>query len=367
MSLYGNQVTKNVSEETHDYMRECATNTSVIPSWVESFSEQSLFVAEFAESEYTKLMESVGVNELAVFESTGTFIVYEGSTFQTFKDKVLGMLKNIAGAIKGAYDKVLKYFSDKANEFKNKVLTKQFGGVKDIDFTKISKDAKLGKMHEFATDDFVGKIEEYAANANKESSDLEKTAEFNHTINTDSGNLGADSKGTSDELVSKLKDINEKLIKNISGIEAKSVTEMTKEVHKQLLGKEVDVTVDWLEKNKSGLLNELTSAASTKKSISEEYKNEKKNINDVIKKINGLKDGRNDAKVLAKYVQAEKDVISVLHGCYSATMDVFKTRYSEYRNVFARAMRAQKKSVKESAGFFAETTQEDLVSEAFNW
>ena len=48
-------------------------------------------------------------------------------------------------------------------------------------------------------------------------------------------------------------------------------------------------------------------------------------------------------------------------------MDVFKTRYSEYRNVFARAMRAQKKSVKESAGFFAETTQEDLVSEAFNW
>ena len=370
MSLYGSKSSSAV-EEAHDYMREFEATKSVIPSWVESFSEQSLFIAEYAESEYTKMMESVGIDELAVYESTGSFIVYEGAKFDGFKTKILKVFESIGKSIKEAYEKVLTFFQKKSDEFKEKVLKKQFGGVADFDFGKIKSTDKLGKIHNGFYDlngAYESKIKAYAANANSVSGSLKNKAAIDKGTQGEAI-LSSEDKEKLDEIIANIDDVRETLIKQIAGEDAggaKTVSDLSKNLRKKLLGEQVDVTVDWLKSQQKDLLDELTKYISTKRSISNAYKEEKKHINDCIKTIKGLKD-KNNAKVLAKYVQAEKDTISVLHGCYSAVMDVFKTRYSEYRAVFARAMRVQKKDIKESAELFSETTQEDLVNEAFDW
>lgn len=370
MSLYGLKSSSAV-EEAHDYMREFEATKSVIPSWVESFSEQSLFIAEYAESEYTKMMESVGIDELAVYESTGSFVVYEGAKFDGFKTKILKVFENIGKSIKEAYEKVLTFFQKKSDEFKEKVLKKQFGGVADFDFGKIKSTDKLGKIHNGFYDfngAYESKIKAYAANANSVSGSLKNKAAIDKGTQGEAI-LSSEDKEKLDEIIANIDDVRETLIKQIAGEDAdgaKTVSDLSKNLRKKLLGEQVDVTVDWLKSHQKNLLDELTKYTSTKRSISNAYKEEKKHINDCIKTIKGLKD-KNNAKVLAKYVQAEKDTISVLHGCYAVVMDAFKTRYSEYRAVFARAMRVQKKDIKESAGLFSETTQEDLVNEAFDW
>ena len=50
---------------------------SVIPAYSMSFAENALFVAEAVEKDFNTLFQNIGIQELAVFESTGVQVVYE--------------------------------------------------------------------------------------------------------------------------------------------------------------------------------------------------------------------------------------------------------------------------------------------------
>ena len=70
-------------------------NKNVIPSDCMTFSEAASYVIEYTDSEYNKLFEAVGIEELAVYESTGSQIIYEEGKLKDLKEKIVNFIKRI--------------------------------------------------------------------------------------------------------------------------------------------------------------------------------------------------------------------------------------------------------------------------------
>jgi hypothetical protein len=83
-----------------------------------------------SEENYNRIIQAVGIEELAVFESTGAEMVYEGSTMGGFIEKAKQLFINMWEKIKGVFKKFFAMFdsfvsSDKdfVNKYKKHLLT----------------------------------------------------------------------------------------------------------------------------------------------------------------------------------------------------------------------------------------------------
>lgn len=331
----------------YENLGEVATNHSVIPNTCLTFAEQSLYVAEFAEENFNKLFESVGIDELAVFESTGSLVVYEGAKLQAFKDAASSLFKKIWGTIKSAYEKVLAWFEEKRKE-----SVKNFVALTAADVSALDAEKVYGKTHEFtidAADDFVSNAQAIREDA---------ISEYNKIIN---GNIG-----TSDSQGEKAKEVQEKYAKMIPGKIAglssdTDSSDVTKKLHNLLLGEEVSAKKEWIRSH-IGDMTAVVLKGNSKNDIKKSYTAEKKNIDKVIGDLKKMDDKH---MVVAKYeIGTLKSIITHLHTAMSVKMDICKRRYGEYRNILAKVYAAKKKSTNES---FSYTDQQDLVNQAFNW
>ena len=108
--------TSNVSENTD--ILGSAPSTVVMPDFNTTL-ESAVFVGSLCEEAYTDLMESIGLEELVVYESTGSEIVYEdGNGNETskgaeLKNKITGFFKKIWDGIKAMFEKAIKWFQEK--------------------------------------------------------------------------------------------------------------------------------------------------------------------------------------------------------------------------------------------------------------
>lgn len=317
------------------------TDRSAIPAGCLSFTEQALYVAEATETEFNKLFESVGIDELAVFESTGTEVVYEGAKLDEFKNKAINLFKGIWAKIKHAYELITDKFKEMT--YGNK---KNFSKVSAADLNKLDSEMTFGKTHHF---NFGG------SNARERADKLVKDIKDIFDLNR-----------TSDEKL-EISEFQDKIVSEISGTDKTSIKEAKTELSKKLIGDEFEVDLSWVKKNLDSL--QITVFNPPTNNIKSSFNDEKKLIDNIIKEIKGFKS--EDVNSAKTSIGLLKDVESTLHTCMSAEMDVLKRKYGEYRNVFTKVYLATKKASKakkvtESVEDVV-TSQQDLVESCFDW
>lgn len=334
-------------------LNDVKTINSVIPEGCLTFAEQSLYVAEFAEKEFNALFEAVGIDELAVFESTGSFVVYEGAKLDEFKKNAVKFFKEtVWGAIKGAYEKILGFFETKRKEFNNMITSINASA---IDLMK--DDKKYGTTYNYD----LSHADNFEANTRKLVRDI--AVDFG-ALKVNHDNETADINAESKELKDKYE---AKIVSEISGIsDVKTVNDARKSLHEKMKGEKVEVNKTWVKNNFSTIVD-VVKQGSTKKDIQKSYKAEKASIDEV---INGLKKMDGD---MINFAKAEmsllKSVTTALHSLMNVKMDVCKTRYADYRNILIVLHNLNKKSTNESAQVEESTSSSytDIIESAFDW
>lgn len=317
---------------------------TVIPEGCLSFSEQALYIAEASENEFNKLFESVGIEELAVFESTGSEVIYEGAKLDEFKKKAVQFFKDIWAKIKRGYEMIVDKFNEVTNSAK-----KNFPKLtsKDLDRIKLEDIAKMGKVHEY---DFGGATPR--ENAQKLIDEIKAEVKS----------------AKEDEDRANLKDkYEDKIVSRISGTGKTSIKEAKDDLKKKYIGNEKDVDFAWAKKNFDSIQQHTFSAP--RKEIRKSFNEEKENIDKVIKLVKEFEE--TDVNYAKTTISLLRDVCNTLHQCMAVQMDALKHKHSEYRNIYTKLYIASQKAVKESATVQNESTiiatQQDLVDKSFDW
>lgn len=324
------------------------TNRSVTPEGCLSFAEQSLYVAEYAEEEFNALFESIGLEELFIFENTGSTILYEGAKFDSFKQKVIKLFQKIFAAIKGAYEKILDFFEQKRRE-----SVRQLVNIDSSYLKLIKDDQEFGTTHEFKISEMDNIFESGAKIMLTDTQD-----EFDAIVKNPTDDMKSRAADCRDNLL-------DKLVPTVSGCKGyNTIGEVRKPLAKKLTGEEVKVTKKWLSEN-LGKLTEVVKKGTSKRDIQASYKKEKSTFDDLIRKLKKSKD-ENIVKVANEEIAVLKATVTALHSCMNIKIDVCKRRYSEYKVILTKLSKLKKESESVNASY-SYSSQQDLVESAFNW
>lgn len=344
--------------ENNDLLK--VESRSVIPDYVMSFSEAALYVAESINSDYNHLMESIGIEELAVFESTGMEIVYEGERLDNFKEKVKKFFVRAWETIKGFFEKILGWFEQKRKEHVKNIKSK----IDKSDLSKLPDGTVFGKMHNTSETEITKEATKFCVNTNKF---LRKVNEEFDKVCKGVDESDEESKSKAKDEGSKLKEeFVENLVKEISGYDVKDVAGAKKKIEESLMGEEVEINKENIE-NKLTILNMVVMSGKVNESIKVQYKNMKKAIDDAITRTKGYTDARvicagKEIDVYSKVMQCSLSLIG-------KTMDVYKRYFTESRNIFVKvATKAGKiKSTNESVEQSVVESQISLVESILNF
>ena len=338
--------------ENEELLREVQTDMSVIPANTLTFSENALYVAEVVERDFNEMFEAIGVNELAVFESTGMQIVYEGKTLKDFKDTVINFFKQAWAKIKAFFESALVKFQSFSKEVK-----KMIPEIKESDLAALPKDKTFGKTHEFEElNNSILVLGKYGDNAKDYASKV--SDQFEKLSKQD----GLDSK----QIAEKADELEKDICSKVSGIpNVDNSSEMIKAIGKELLGEEVEADCEFVKKNLTTIRN-IVVAGSPVKSIKESYKKSRSFIDDQIKTIKGYTDER--AKVASSELRVIKSIMHCMNQANGKGLDVAKRQFNEYRNILVRVAialgKTNKKATNESTSYSA---QLDLIEAAFDF
>lgn len=322
---------------------------SVIPSFSLSFAESALYVAEAVEKDFNEMFKTIGINELNIYESTGTEIVYEGTNLDKLKETVINFLKDAWKKIKGMYEKILVKF-----QALNKEAVKELGKITDSALDNIDAEKTFGKVHKFNMKD----IPDFGANA----TDI---------VNDAAGKFGNDPENATDIKV----DIEKTLVSKISGVDAENLTDMKKKLVEKYAGEVVTVDLAFVKANLQEM-KDVVINGSTKNQIKKQYATTKKFIDGRISEVKKMKTGE---KSKDKWISAEisilKDALNCMNSANTCIADIAQKRFVQYRNILLMVKRAAGlKFGKEEGGTALAVRNEsvvasqvDLIEGAFNW
>jgi hypothetical protein len=132
--------------ENEAALRAVPVNTSVIPAYCNSFLEAGEYAEAAINEAFNDMMNSIGINELYIYESTGSMVIYEEDE-QAAKDlgeKKEFFVKRAWGVIKGLFERFLGWLKQKAEDLKNSIgtnITNKLAGKLD----KINDDVVISK------------------------------------------------------------------------------------------------------------------------------------------------------------------------------------------------------------------------------
>jgi hypothetical protein len=348
--------------ENNDLLK--VESRSVIPDYVSSFSEAALYVAEAINEDYNSLMESIGVEELAVFESTGMEIVYEGERLNSFKEKVIKFFQDAWKAIKGFFEKILGWFEQKRKESAKKLGAK----ISAADLSKLPDGTKLGKIGRYG--DFEGVAKKISGKTDGFLKSVD--SEFNKICrNYDELNKKRDyEKDERSGAHEAAKEAKEKIMgdifKDTTGYHVNSMDELRKAINTDLY--ENDIEVD--KSNIKYYLKEMIDVVidgKVNKTIKEMYKASKKLIDDAISRAKKY-DG---SRVLTskEEIVIYREALSINNAVKSTIMNLYKKQYAEYRIVLVKIYTkiGKIKATNESSETSIVDTQVSLVESILNF
>lgn len=337
--------------ENDDLLKECETDNSVIPAFVSTFAESSFYIVEAINKDFNAMFESIGIDELAVYESTGTQVVYEGVELSKLKEKFINFFtacwKKIKGAFENALNKV-KYMNKNTKEI-----------IKNLDENILDSyptDYKFGIIHRPIDPNKT----KYAENAKTYADEVH--SEFEKLVNN--GDVSADS------IADKENELSEKVCEKISGINNLSkndVTEMNKAIREQHV-EEIEVDISYVRNRLKNMKSDLESGFINQ--IKNDYKESRKMIDSMISAVKKYTDGM--IVVSSAEMRVLRDIVSASTGAKNTSLDIYRRYNTELINIFVKMVSKKKKEEKKevvhnSVDYTAESYQLDQILKAFDF
>lgn len=353
--------------KSENMLESVETNRSYIPNFCTTVLEQSMYVAEGAELIFNEMIEQVGIEELAVYESTGSVVVYEGAKLDELKKTLLAALDKLWATIKHSFEQMIA-------KVKKSVLDKKFDAITRETVAKLPADLKLPDIHEYPGLK-ESEIKKFASNAAKVRADIKnlKPVEGNDDNYTASAAKNELSMGGN-------------IYARVAGVDgATSAADIKKELKEKLVGSKKGINAKMLANGNMLIdMKLVVKGDATMKQIKSAYNEEKKLIDELKSEVKGMKDDFSDH--FKVFSSAIKDLVIALNTCHSIQIDAAFMQIREYGMVLAAAgastlkdAKAAKKEAKKSEkeeeplerveGEVVEsaTIQEDLVATLFNW
>lgn len=298
---------------------------NVIPDFVTSVDEASLYVAEGVARNFADLDKRINLAETRYFQRTGRSIVYEGVNLKAIKNAIIEKLKKLWAMVKKAFEFVMNKIKDLAGTIAGKIQGKDkvLKRLKEADPSTV-----LGKAHEFARlDNLVSGSGSYM-NAIKAETNRANTF-FTQLAGTDMINRSeySVSKDMEDAKKSNLKDI-------LIGKDAKEATQKLIDL---AAGKEKEVTVAETIKKLDAWYKLGTDYKTNVKKAKSLYDAEKKAIEDLQSKINAAKDI--NVKLFTPYIGKISTAITVVA---NAAVRSLHMQNREIASILARAAMVKK-------------------------
>lgn len=289
--------------------------------------ETAIFVGSVMEEAYTDLMKEIGLNELAVYESTGAEILYEAEdgteteAGKSFKEKGKEFLQKIWKPIKEMFEKAIAWFQEKlsiARKNQTNKLAKVWAAKKD----QIPDDKKFGKIRLLTSKDVTDKKIDAATkeNFNKRSNGFANYAGL--FINAGTQAMNKLASGEETDVVSAIK-------ASSNGVAALSDIESAKDIKPAILKdlhipeKGVPATKAWVDANLASVIDIVVGGVDMT-SIKKMYKGLKTEVNKKAAEIRSAK-----ADNFKAQAQAVVKVLSFVSAADAAIVDIMKTRYAE--------------------------------------
>ena len=328
---------------TYEEFGKLPADRSVIPSSCASFSESAYYVAEASQRYFNEFFENVGITELAIFEATGTVVVYEGEKLDAFKKGVADIFAKIWQAIKGAYERIMKAFDELKRKTNAKYLKVSGADINNI--PKEKYDATLGKF----------KYQKYKIDGIDN-----KCKEFKVDIPNFDGKSAEEAKTLADEYLStvysKVCDIKD--AKDIESLQ-NGIKEACKDGEPEVIAQ--SALADTIAIRAGRIDAEL-------RDIGNDYRTTKAELHKAQSNVNKLKDKDMDA---AKYaLSCTTKAILAKHSACMAVIDVRKARLKQDLTVarMATALKeANERAAKKEKKAEPKNESANFVDKAFEW
>lgn len=357
---------EKVYKEMYDILSKTSTNHTVIPNNCLSFYEQSLYIAEAAQRSYNDLFQNIGFCELAIFEATGHMAVYTEAAKLNIKERFLEFVKKMWEAIKGFFEKAVNFFNEQKKNAKEKFakIMKDNEKIQNLDDNKV-----YGKSYNFNLydiNDFVKNAKDYTQNVrDKFEAANQATDDYN------SKKFKKIRKNTSISADQVTDYINSKKFVEIFGSEYSSVTtvdDLKNKIKEICMGEQIEAKGDYIKKHYKEI-KEVVLEGSTIDHIKVLYKDIKDFYATEMSKIKSS--NYTDPQYYKAHMEVLKDVSNIITSTSSVYCDIFKTRYSCYRNLFMKVLlsfNGEKESDNNVQNVGESTTTYDgFIKEAFNW
>ena len=332
---------------TYEEMGKLPADRSVIPSYCESFSESAAYVAEASIRYVNDFFKEVGITELAIFESTGSVVVYEGAKLQEFKEKLAKVWDSIWKAMKGLFEKIANAFEElkKKLDPANRFSALSASHIKNID------DAVFERI--------FGKFKYIKYNYNE------------IRLNIENGFDKADSRVHSlfaasvpvDDAKNNCKEFLDGVYEEVSGCSGvKDIESMKTAIRKKLdeASKEVTLTKASLADDLSNIKFEWHNG---KEELKKSYTKAKKDIDSAKKALANIKD---DTVSLIQFeTRCKQTAIMAKANALMVTYDYQKKAMRQAGTVLAIVKRLTSKDIKADKKVANEST--NFVEDAFQW
>lgn len=333
---------------TYEEMGKLPADRSVIPSYCESFAESAFYVAEAATRHMNKFFEEVGITELAIFESTGSIVVYEGEKLKAFWDGLGKVWDNIWQAIKRAFEKLINFIHEKQKEAANKVIDKvTVSEIEKISDDKFAKTLGKFKYIEYHYKDIQDKIKGNLADS------ATKMPNLFDLSDEDARKQSAD------------------YVKEVNGIiyggsDVKDAESLKAAVKKDCTPEGKDLTKDYLTSNLNSMKDTTKDLLNSAK---EQYNKMKRLVDDNKRNIRKFKDKDMDVARADQRCQLARTM--AYNTAIFATYDIAKMLLRQNMSVlrtaaaFVKAVKEKKSEKKEETTTSNESVS--FVEEAFQW
>lgn len=298
----------------NDELSMINADNNTIPDSCLSYSEQALYVSEKMRENYNEALKYIGAFELAIYEATNNQLQYNsGKSINMLQNKLTDIYESDFATMKGFWTGVVADINEAVMNSRSYDLML----VEESDVTKSS----YGTTHTFFDPEKV----KFYANADK----------VINIINTKMSKLVNADQNAIDVVKAELE---KRICSSISGVQgASNVKEMKETLKEKLVGKTIEADDKFVKKN----LDKMKSIVTGKSSIKiakNAYKSEKAAIKSAISAAK--KAGASNQRVVKVWHSLLTDVLSVLHACYAAQLDVHKRQYHEYKNILVKCKKA---------------------------
>jgi len=338
-----------------------APSTAVLPN-CGTFLETAMYVAAACEEAYTDLMSSIGISELAVYESTGAEVVYEaedGSETDAKKEldgNTDNFFKKVWNAIKGMFEKAIAWISEKVRTWQKDLREKKIAKFDKIWSEKskdIPDDMKFGKASFITANNAFEAPEKVLTRAGADAGSITKIAEgiIGGKFDTD---ITLDYKGQTYDNIADFK----KAVYADPDIKTKEPVEITKK---------------FVSENIVNICAIVVNGKSLPE-VKAEYNKAKNAINTM---ANGVKKNKKNTENYKNIMNGLRKCVTILTAYCGIELDIVKQNYIEASRLLANVAMKLRFKVKpeaedkdgkaKEAAPANESALIDSVAEAFNW